>query len=250
LGAHEGIIVGDFVEDSESLAECSLGGRGVTPIATLFDRTLRGWHARGTVKNGSLYAALKHLVRGVVPASRINKARGLGARRDFATLKQQLESRPDEDMFWGPVHGDLHASNVRIRASDAILIDFLSSRDGPLLADLAALEVGLLVRVPANVRFSRAAWKRIVKLFFAQSAFTAAPIACDPTEKFAWLAYSLRLIRLHALPLQRANGQYAVVLAYHLLRSSIKDRTVKPAEEYRRTAAYWLADRLLSMAFQ
>ena len=46
LGARTGIIVGDFVEDSESLGECSRCGRAMTPIGTLFDRTFRGWHSQ------------------------------------------------------------------------------------------------------------------------------------------------------------------------------------------------------------
>lgn len=246
LGAHTGIIVGDFVEDSESLGQCSRSGRAMTPVGTLFDRTLRGWHFQARTENRSLHTAMMHLVKGPVPMARLNIANDLGATRTPAELKAQLMQRVPEPLLWGPIHGDLHANNVRVRGNDAILIDFLSSRLGPLLTDPAALEVGIIVRVPTNEKFDSVAWTRIVRELFSKDALQGLPTASDPREPYAWIASCVRQIRLHALPMQRSQDQYAIVLAYHLLQAAIKDRKALPDENLRRATAYCLTEILLA----
>jgi hypothetical protein len=247
LGAHEGIIVGDFVEDSEGLDECSRNGRAATPIGTLFDRTLRGWHFQPATGLGPLYAELRKLIKGEVPAARLLTAMHLGAKRNPAELISELQRRPPEELLLGQIHGDLHAGNVRVRGSDAILIDFHSCRNGALLVDPAALEVSLAIRFPKDVGFNKDGWERIVRYLFSREALLRPPTVHDRTEPYAWLVSCVRQIRLHASAMQIQQGQYAWVLAVHLLQAASKDPNVSAEENYRRAMAYFLADSLVDM---
>lgn len=258
LGAHTGIIVGDFVEDSESLGECSRCGRAMTPIGTLFDRTLRGWHSQANTKiNGSLFVELNKLLEGNVSRAREGKAKiNWKVKRTPFEIKEYLRHRPAENLLTGPIHGDLHADNIRVRGSDAILIDFCSAREGPILADPAALEVSLAVRVPSNNKeFDKNAWLRVMDSLFSQDALRMPPAIHDPREPYAWIASCIRQVRLHALPMQRKNGQYAHVLAYYFLQAAIKDPKINSKkdphghESFRRAFAYAIADKLLGMVW-
>lgn len=256
LGAHMGIIVGDFVEDSESLGDCSRSGRAMTPIGTLFDRTLRGWHRQANTQNkGLLYVMLRKLLEGDVSTARVDTAKNLyKIKRTPTEIKTHLQQRPAEDLLCGPIHNDLHADNIRVRGNDAILIDFFSTRDGLLLADPAALEVSLGVRVPTNNEdFNREAWLRTMFSLFSQDALRRPPVVHDSTEPYVWIASCIRQVRLHALPMQRKPDQYAHVLAYYFLRAAITDtdfnlkKDPHGHEGFRRAAAYVFADSLLDM---
>lgn len=256
LGAGTGIIVGDFVEDSESLGECARSGRAMTPIGTLFDRTLRGWHSQAFTKaNEQINIRLKYLLEGGVSKERVTIAKNQWVvNRSLSDIKNYLHHRPTEDLLWGPIHGDLHTDNIRVRGSDAILIDFLSARNGPLLADPAALEASLAIRVPSNKDdFDRDAWLRTIRSLFSQDVLRMPLAIHNPTEPYAWIASCIRQVRLHALPMQRSGGQYAHVLAYYFLQAAIKDSNINLKkdphghENFRRAVAYALADSLLGM---
>jgi hypothetical protein len=228
----------------------------MTAIGTLFDRTLRGWHSRAdTHKGTSLFYNLRKLLDGDVSTERIDLAKNIFQVKLLpAAIKSYLQNRPAEDLLWGPIHGDLHTDNIRVRGSDAILIDFCSARDGPLLVDPSALEVSLAIRVPTNDGdFNKDAWLRMMNSLFSQDALRRPPAIHDSTEPYAWIASCIRQVRLHSLPMQRELGQYAHVLVYYLLQAAIKDSNIKPKkdpyghENFRRAVAYGLADRLLDM---
>lgn len=248
LGAHRGVLVGDFVEDSESLGDCSRSARGSTPIGTLFDRTLRNWHLQAAVETHRLYPALAHLVNGLVDGRRLRLATGMGASRSPAQYVAELRQRAPEQLLWGPIHGDLHSANARARGNDAIVIDFLSTGNGPLLSDAAALEVSLIVRSPAGAPFDRVNWHRIVTALCEKPAFDGLP-KIDPSESYAWLVASIRQIRLHAFAMERQPGQYAAVLAYRLFQAASTDPDATGPEVVRRATAYWLGDRLLNLTW-
>jgi hypothetical protein len=261
LGAHTGIIVGDFIEDAESLGECARSGRAITPISSLFDRTLRGWHRRIEVKSGPLYGVLGKLTldKWGKFEPRYLEAKSLGANFTLDELNTKLQQREPEFQVWSRIHGDLHADNVRVRGSEAILIDFLAGREGLLLGDHAALEVSLVIRVPkadAINQFSKEEWERVVRPLYTLDNLLNLPSFPDPTERYSWLAACIRQIRLYALPMQRSKNQYAQILAYYLLRAAIKDPLPKGLakdslpkdlvdEDYRRTIAYCLAEDLI-----
>jgi Ternary complex associated domain 9 len=247
LGGHRGIIVGDFIEESESLRQCALSGRAVAPLGGLFERTLRGWHLQAVNRRESFYFAMKGLITGNLSASRHSAAKVMGARRTLEELREDLKKKGKEMATWGPTHGDLHADNVRVRGSEAILIDFYCTRPGPLLSDPAALEISLAIGVPLAKDFDRVAWTEMMRELYSQPALRAPPAASLPTHPFAWLAKCVRQIRLHALPVQQEDGQYARVLAYRLLQAAIKDHGARPAEDFRRTSAFCFAEELLGM---
>jgi CheY-like chemotaxis protein len=57
--------------------------------------------------------------------------------------------------LWARVHGDLHLGNIMVngdaaRNNDVIFIDFARSNDGPVVLDLATLQVDLLIRYPSS----------------------------------------------------------------------------------------------------
>lgn len=247
LGAHRGIIVGDFVEESESLRLCCLGGRAASPIGGLFERTLRGWQLQAVPRRESLYSAMKGVINGQVSTARFSAAKAMGAKRTFDQMKTELRKLGKEQVMWGPTHGDLHADNVQVRGSEAIVIDFYCARPGPLLSDPAALETSLAVGVPLDKGFDQAAWIAMMRDLYSQQALRSPPTASLPTQPYAWLAKCIRQIRLHALPLQHKDGQYARVLAFRLLQAAIKDPAARPAEALRRTAAFCFAEELLEM---
>lgn len=253
LGAHTGIIVGDFIEDAESLAECARRGRAITPISSLFDRTLRGWHRKPERRSGNLYGVLGNLIldrkNNIEP--RYLNAKKLGAKFTLDELYTKLQQREPELQLWSHIHGDLHADNVHVRGGEAILIDFLAGKkEGLLLGDHAALEVSLAIRVPrADIdnKFSNEEWERVVRPLYTLDTLLNLPSFPDPTEPYSWLAACIRKIRLYALPMQIGKDQYAHILAYYLLRAAIKDPlpNVSADEDYRRTIAYCLAEDLI-----
>ena len=262
LGAHTGIIVGDFIEDAESLAECARRGRAITSISSLFDRTLRGWHRTPKERSGVLYKVLggllSHNTNEFQP--RYLNAKKLGAKHTLEELKARLQQRIDEKQLWSRIHGDLHAENVHVRGGEAILIDFLAGREeGLLLGDHAALEVSIAIRVPRtdiDNKISNAEWERVVRPLYTLDTLLNHPSFTDPTEPYSWLDACIRKIRLYALPMQIGKDQYAHILAYYLLQAAIKDPLPKVSEkdslpknlvdeDYRRTIAYCLAEDLI-----
>ena len=210
-----------------------------------------------TLKDQSLFSNLKRSLNGEVSNVRVKRAKAQwNVKRTPLDIKIYLQQRPVEDLLWGPIHGDLHADNIRVRGSDAILIDFCSARVGPLLADPAALEVSLAIRAPSNNEyFNHNAWIRTMDSLFSQDALRMPPAIYDPTEQYAWIASCIRQIRLHALPMQRKKGQYAHVLAYYFLQAAIKDPKIDSIsdphahENFRRAYAYAVADKLIDMVW-
>ncbi len=255
LGAKSGIIVGDFVEGSESLGECSQDGRATTPIGTLFEHTLRSWHRHAQNEDGRLLNnSLQGLLKDDVPLSRLDQSRTLHqVETTVEDFRRKLRQRGTDKLLWGQIHGDLHAGNIRVRGSDAILIDFLSTGVGPLLADPAALEISLAIRVPRNRDFDAKAWTKVMWSLLEKDALSQPPGVNDPTDKYAWLAACVRQIRLHAMPMQRSPDQYACVLAYFLYQAAAKDTDSDLSsdpnghEEYRRASAYAFGERLLNL---
>lgn len=247
LGAKKGIIVGDFIEESEGIGSCSRNARASASIGALFDRTLRGWHSN--IEHGLFFSNQKKNKRvfNHIPGGRLIIAKEHGAQRNPSELDAELKIRLNKPLLCGWIHGDLHAGNIFARGNDAILIDFLSSKKGPLLADPAALEASLIIRVPADANFNREAWQRALHPLIIQESFDRLPSVIDPTEPYAWMVSAIRQIRRYALAIQTERGQYATVLAYRLLQMAAKDKKAPEAENFRRAVAYALADSLLQM---
>jgi hypothetical protein len=252
LGSVHGILVGDFVEDSESLTECSSSARASTPVGTLFDKTLRGWRFAAKAElQPELEGFLIWQLDGHIPKERQKLAAKLGAKRDAESLRSALETalhaRLAQNFLWGQVHGDMHTNNVRVRGNDAILIDFQNSYRGPLLSDPAMLEVSLSIRAPKNFGFDEISWMRTMQMLYHVDCLRAPPDMPAPTDKYAWLAACIRQTRLHALAMQLSAGQYCLLLAFRFFQAATKDHVAKAEENFRRAGALLLAEQLLEM---
>ena len=132
LGSKQGILVGDFVEGTESLIACARGGRCGHAIANLFDRTLAGWRKQYDLDLGWTLAnqlAAKWQIEGsdasiALPESRADLVKSLGGSTEIPPLKAIFEKHGVTTPLCAPAHGDLHATNVLVRHGDAIIIDF------------------------------------------------------------------------------------------------------------------------------
>jgi hypothetical protein len=258
LGAHDGLLVGDFVEESESLLDCARDGRASPAIACLFERTLRGWH--GQVEDRPEAPAKVFPFPDRLGPSRWLRARDLGAARALDDLRATLDGCATSRFLCGRTHGDLHASNVRVRGAEAILIDFLQCGEGPLIRDAAALEASLFVGsldLTSNVdpwaalaeqagRFS--AWRASLEPLYREDVIRILPASPRPQDRWAWFHLCVRQIRMHAFHMEREPGQYALALAAALLFKAGKDDDVDEPERSTRALAYVYGEQLLVAA--
>jgi hypothetical protein len=271
LGGREGLLVGDFVEESESLIDCARSGRAAQAIACLFNRTLAGWY-RGAQEDKLDSAQLGRSFLRRFPRSheglraRVARARELGATKTLDELRGLFQKCDSLPVLVGAIHGDLHAGNVRVRATDAILIDFFAHQTGPLVYDAACLEASLLVDgfdtgerlAPGEMSRGAAAeldarvreWMESVATLYDHVPLQALPIHPNPKNPACWFHACVRQIRLFAKQMESGDRQYAAALAVALLTKATKDLRAPEPEASRRAAAYVLAERVLLCAFQ
>jgi len=250
LGANEGVIVGDYVEESESLRNCAFDGRSASAIACLFDRTLLGWHRQAHKVWTPLSAGLlRHFPRRI-DGQRFKRAQQLGATRNLQQLRSLFELCVSMPVLVGPIHGDLHAANVRVRATDAIVIDFFAHRSNyPLLYDAATLEASLLVEGFANDDRNAQEWLDSLAPLYDYRPLDAAVTQANPKNRSFWFHACVQQIRRYARQWECGRDQYAGALALALLIKTSKDPSAPETEASRRAAAYVLAERVLSKTF-
>jgi hypothetical protein len=251
LGASVGLIVGDYVEESESLRDCASQGRAATAIACLFDRTLLGWHRSPHKVDTSLAAGLLRCFprQHKISSNRFTRARALGATRDLNELRSLFERCDSKPVLVGPIHGDLHAANVRVRATDAIVIDFYAHRDFPLVYDAACLEASLLVEGFADDKRDIQEWLLSLTPLYEKSLLDGTSPHPNPKDRSCWFHACVRQIRRYARQWECCPHQYAAALAVALLTKAVKDRDAPEPEASRRAAAYVLAERVLQGTF-
>jgi Ser/Thr protein kinase RdoA (MazF antagonist) len=187
----------------------------------------------------------------------------MGATRELDELRTLVERCSSTPVLVGFIHGDLHASNVRVRATDAIVIDFFACKEAPLLFELACLEASLLVDGFGDVRINEIdAWFRSIRPLYEQYPL-ATPAAhanswdrwswfcsCVLRDRWRWFRSCVRQIRSHARGMERGSNQYAAALAVALLMKATKDSKVSEPEASRYAAAYVLAEVVLSKAIE
>jgi hypothetical protein len=250
LGANEGVIVGDYVEESESLRDCACDGRSASAIACLFDRTLLGWHRQARPVSTPLSAGLLGHFPRRIAAQRLERAQQLGASLNIQQLRSLFELCTSTPVLVGPIHGDLHAANVRVRATDAIVIDFFAHRsDYPLLYDAATLEASLLVEGFAHDDRDAKEWLDSLQPLYDYPPLDNASNQANPKNRSFWFHACVQQIRRYARQWECGRGQYAGALAIALLTKAKKDVSAPERESSRRAAAYVLAERVLSSTF-
>lgn len=259
LGAKLGLLLGDYVDGSESLEACANENRAGHAIACLFDCTLRGWYRKAEPDDRVLSAMKEDFeLKRDFPKGRFETAKEIGAKHTIDTLEEHLKQCTSKPWLRGPTHGDLHATNVRVRATDAIVIDFQAHDNGLVLRDIARLEVSLLVdgfrrsayEDPADQNpFDGQGWLKDVDQLYTCNPTANYPLHYeDPSSRAHWFHQCVRQVRLHARPFELGFDQYAAALGMELLLKSARD-DAPPFENYRRAAAYVLAEKMLGIVF-
>jgi uncharacterized protein associated with vWA-MoxR-VMAP ternary system len=247
LGAEKAMLVGKFVEHSESLSDVARRNMAESPIHSLFDNALRGWRLQAKEVSNNLLAAMPwFVIPDQIPDSRVAQARAYGIVRAPGELGFLLKNAAPVSYLSAPYHGDLHADNIRVRGNDAILIDFQRVQTGPLLADHACLEISLAFNEYSAD--SNDGWMSLIDTLFSQANFLHPPgPALEPAPR-EWLWNAIRQIRTIALANQRSQ-EYVQIVAIALLRFA--RLPMRPTDssigEARKAYAYLIADKLISM---
>jgi hypothetical protein len=142
------------------------------------------------------------------------------------------------------VHGDLHANNILVRSSDAILIDFEKCEPAPILNDVASLDISVAFDCCYGALLEE--WSNwLAAIYSVESVIdrTERPPIPHPLEH-QWRC--IRYLRRFAREETRSK-EYAVLLALHLLRRSTykKDTEGKTGDD-RSAAIQRLAHALLA----
>lgn len=255
LGAERGLIVGNFVEESETLGALVERGTGRAAIHSLFGGALRGWRTQTYFDETiSVSPSIVDSLAFCLPSAyRVNRservakcaaaATPLGASLNPAQLEKLLRGLPRLEHRRSMTHGDLHGANVRVCRDEAILIDFASTQVGPLMADPASLEVSLVMESQALLGNS---WAEFAKEVYDLANLRALPLPRDPARFDAPLWNSIRQLRQIALADELSKFEYALTVVMYLLRRASYGR--EPGEpEGRREMAYFLAERIAKL---
>lgn len=253
LGAERGILVGNFIEESETLREVVERGTARGAIHSLFGGALRGWRGQayydsGNTRIGSIARAFPNCLPSNMRqfqyaslAKNARDAKRFGATMAPRAVEALLLSLPEVRHRCATMHGDLHGENIRVHRSEAILIDFHSTvASGPLVGDPAALDVSLIM----GTRLIHGDhWIAFVRKAYQLAMLCRLPPPADPFESGAPLWSSVRLVRQVGLGDQFSDCEYAIAVAVHLLRHA-SYRPDRHEEENRRAISYALAEAL------
>lgn len=250
VGVEQGILVGSFVEQSESLWDAVLKGKGTRYVHALFEDTLMGWRRQGhrdPPSTGALASALSKVFQHTkISQTVLATAQQFGVTHSPKELWGALLNLPPQKWRRAPMHGDMHAENVRVRNNDAIIIDLANAEMGPMCADLASLDVWLAFQVPPEGhRSTRELWTKVVGSLYEPRGVNRLPAQEHSDAGLDWLLSSVRQIRMISMTVCESETEYATAVALYLLR-----RASYPSEgeddEYRRAYAYWLGSMLVS----
>jgi len=251
VGGERSLLVGNFVDRSESLWDLARRKLAATAVTALIDETLGGWRDQAYASDPEHGSVARAMIEAGLCKPDLIRPRYAEAARD-----ERVTIAPDAlwDKLLGleqryrvaPVHGDLHGENVRVRNGQAILIDLASVARGPLTADLAALETWLAFELPPGHpedQFEDCAWRGEVGRLYAPMAFQHPPGPCDPTSSLCWMSTVVRQIRHMGIAAQSCPTEYQTAVAVQLLRRCQWDDGA-PADRFRRGVGYVVAAAL------
>jgi hypothetical protein len=257
VGVNRGILVGSFVDRSESLWSVALKGDGARYIHSLFENTLMGWrgHAdRLEMKRGTLATRLDGIFsyENVLPRY-MEGATELGMLESPKAIWEHLLDLRNQQWREGIMHGDMHGENVRVRDSDAIVIDLERTRaNGPLSADLASLDVWLSFKIPTDAPLpERTVWTAVVADLYRPEAVRELPATEKVDVGLDWLRACIRQTRMIAAASCGCPSEYATAVAIYLLRRATRlpdafdDPKRGEEDEYRRGHALYLGAKLV-----
>jgi len=251
LGIEEGILVGSFVEHSESLWQAVLQGRGRRYIHALFEDTLMGWRSQA-YRTTPTRTRIANVLRSVfswekVPAETVRLAAAVGNVAQPQVIWERLISLPDHEIRMSPMHGDMHGENVRVRNGDSIIIDLANVGIGPLFADLASLEVWLAFEMPRTALASadEARWQKLVTELFEPGRVLRPPALASRDQTLDWLTGCVRQTRMLAHAVCGSEVEYATAIALYLLRRAQYVDMSVDGDQHRRAVAYYLASQIV-----
>ena len=265
LGYRLGVIVTDYVHAAETLKDCARDYRAGVAIGNLFSYTLRNWYNSAKLEDLDIRADLARYVEKNIPPHRKEMVQTFGSKVQIDDLRELIAKGSSRPALVGVIHGDLHATNVLVRANDAIVIDFekLEVSRGPLLYDVASVECGLFIDGFVGDQRS---WEELLASIqslyepsaldhlYEPSALDQKVLPYNINDRSAWFFECVRLLRMHAREMERTRLQYAWVLAAVFLKKSCNAEDFdklsdKPAvglsREQIRALAYVLAERIL-----
>jgi hypothetical protein len=253
LGCVRGILIGDFVDRSESLWDLARRNMAVSAIHALADITLGGWRNQAYSKDPVKEPVALGLQKAGVfdPAKVCSKymehARQMGVNRSIDEIWRDL-LRLEQEYRVAPMHGDLHGENVRVREGQAIVIDLASVAPGPLTGDLAALETWFAFELPpgeAEDSWENAEWRKLAERLYAPAAFRHPPEVEPATSRYCWVSEVVRQIRQMGIAVQSCGNEYQAAVAVLLLRRCMWDDGCT-ADRGRRAFGYVLASKLVT----
>jgi hypothetical protein len=143
------------------------------------------------------------------------------------------------------VHGDLHAGNILVRSTDAVVIDFEKTAVAlPILYDAASVEGGLLVDGFAKDGRKLSELLASLEPLYLDGADLGWRIPCHPGNPSSWFYDCAHQIRIQARQMECQEFQYAATLALVFTRKACNPRVFDPETEGLRAIAYVLAERL------
>lgn len=226
VGSERSLLVGNFVDRSESLWDLVRRNVAGEAITALLEETLGGWRDQGYARDpqrGAVATAMR--TAGIWDPDRIQpfyveRAADAGIKSTADSMWQILRSL-DQQYRSAPIHGDLHGENVRVRGHSAILIDLASVCIGPLTADLAALETWCAFELPPEAdrqKFEDPEWADTIGRLYQPEAFRHPPGPCRPASRHAWIETVVRQIRTLGIAIQTCPTEYQTAVAVQLLR--------------------------------
>lgn len=252
LGCARGILIGDFVDRSESLWELARRNVAMSPIHALADITLGGWRNQAYAKDPvKASVALGLQKAGAFDPERFKPtyaehARRHGVDRSIEDIWSDLLGL-DQQYRVAPMHGDLHGENVRVREGQAIVIDLASVTHGPLTGDLAALETWFAFELPPGEdrgSWENGEWAKLAERLYAPAAFRHPPEVVSATSRYCWVSEVVRQIRQMGIAVQSCGNEYQAAVAVLLLRRCMWDDGCT-ADRGRRAFGYLLASKLV-----
>lgn len=251
IGTELGILVGSFVTKSDSLWSLITEGRAGGAIQALFGETLASWRDPESVMStdvGSIAPGLQNVfVHRNVRKRYVREAGALGFHRDPAAVWEGFLNLPTRAWQRAPIHGDLHADNVRVRSADAIIIDLARVTMGPPGADPACLEVWIAFQLPpSNVVVDEAQWLATVRDLYAPASLLHASSPKGNHGQLGWLRGSVEQTRNVAMMTSNPTD-YAITVALYLVRRAMFEPDAQSPEIdlRRRTVAWILGCQLL-----
>lgn len=214
-------IVGNFVDESRPLREILRTGQSPGIIFSLFENTLKGFRSQPPENDGNLADFVQDRARvSEIKPEVVTLARDLGLQKTPAEIEALLvEKTKTVTRSFRTYHGDLHPGNVMARGRDAIVIDFFNIRSGPITADPATLEIGLVFGTDEEDKSKDfGEWKEFVDEIYGSVPIHKPPLPERNPGAVSWLRRAVREIRHILLGCDCEQCETAAVLAALLLR--------------------------------